>query len=249
MHKGVKVAVGSTLALVVAGGLEFAYLYHKRHAEEKPAATSSYKVDPDDNVYLKHERPDSMKDMKALKGRSLWVSAAGQMDLYPFDGHKADFAHSHGVLLGAEKIVVQDAVEQVTPKKYAFRVPAGERQVLLAFTHGDDPKVYATPVGYFENGTYTILDDQIFFYDDPHQLYAHWGPKVWAAVDAHRAEPGMNERQVQMAYGQVSTGHGDTVGDRDVEFDNQGHPKLVTFAHGKATRIVDETPATPAAAK
>jgi hypothetical protein len=32
------------------------------------------------------------------------------------------------------------------------------------------------------------------------------------------------------------------MGDRMVEFDNEGKPKLVTFVGGKSTKIVDESP-------
>ena len=76
---------------------------------------------------------------------------------------------------------------------------------------------------------------------DPHQLYAHWGPKVWDSIDNHIASIGMTERQLQLALGQVSTPRGDIMGDRSVEFDNQGKPKLVTFSKGKASEIRDES--------
>ena len=49
----------------------------------------------------------------------------------------------------------------------------------------------------------------------------------------------MNERQVQMALGQVSDPHGDTVGERSSIYDDQGHPRRVTFSGGKATKIED----------
>jgi len=39
----------------------------------------------------------------------------------------------------------------------------------------------------------------------------------------------------------VSTPRGDMMGDRSVEFDNQGKPKLVTFVNGKATEIRNES--------
>jgi hypothetical protein len=80
----------------------------------------------------------------------------------------------------------------------------------------------------------------MFFYDDPHKLFSYWGPEVWQAIDEHRAIKGMSEAQVQMALGQVSNPHGDKAGDRMVEYDDQGKPKMVTFEGGRATTIVDE---------
>ena len=64
--------------------------------------------------------------------------------------------------------------------------------------------------------------------------------QIWQAIDEHKAILGMNERQVQMALGQISSPHGDTIGDRVVEFDDQGKPKMITFEHGKATEIKDK---------
>jgi hypothetical protein len=254
MTKGIKAAIAATLVLILAAGGDYWYFHHKHAAEDAAAAQdealaahgakhADYHSDPDDLVFLKSEHPMSLKDEKDLKGRTLWVSAGGQMDYYAFNGH-VDYAHSQGVLLGAEKIVVKDAVEQVAPKTATFRIPGGDKHVLLVFTIPDDPKAagkeYAVPVGNKQAGDYTLLTDQIFFYDDPHKLFAYWGPQIWQAIDEHKAILGMSERQMQMALGQVSTPHGDTIGERMVEFDDQGKPKMVTFENGKATKIVDE---------
>ena len=242
MKTGVKVLLGSGVLFALAVGGELMYLHHRNAADEAgPAPQAEYKSDPDDLVFLRREHPSSLADEKGLKGRTLWVSAGGQMDYYPYQGHAADYAHPAGLLLGAEKIVVQDAVEQSAPKKAAFRIPQGDKQVLLVFTKADAPeKLYAVPVGDREAGSYNLLTDEIFFYDDPHVLYKHWPAETWKAIEEHRAINGMNERQVQLALGQISTPHGDRIGDRMVEYDDQGKPKMVTFEGGKATRITDE---------
>ena len=148
MKTAVKAALGSGLLFVVAVGGELLYLHHRNAADQAaPAAAAEYKSDPDDLVFLKNEHPMSLKDEKDLKGRALWVSAGGQLDYYPYNGHMVNYDHSQGVLLGAEKLTVKDAVEQAAPKKAAFRIPQGDKQVLLVFTKGDDPKLYAVPVG------------------------------------------------------------------------------------------------------
>jgi hypothetical protein len=233
-------SVAVLLILSLAVGGEAFYLHH-RNAEDAAAPTSTgpaYKIDPDDDVYPKQEHPMSLKDEKDLKGRTLWVSAADQMDYYPYDHGKIDFK-SAGVLLGAEPILVKDATEAVAPARTAIRIPVGDKQVFLLFTHANDPKEYATPVGFKKDGDYTFLTDQIYFYDDPHKLYGYWGPQVWAAIDAHKAIPGMSERQTQMALGQVSTPHGDDTGNRTVSYYNNGHPIDVTYVNNKATTIRD----------
>jgi hypothetical protein len=237
MKTGPKIAIGSVVVMALVVGGELAWIHHRNAEDNKPAATVDYKSDPDDLVFLKKERPDSMKDAKAFAGRPVWVSAGGQMDYFAFDGHKADFSKSLGVLLGVEKLNIKDAVEQVAPKKYTSRMPVGDRQVLLIFTKGSDPKEYAVPVGYHQDGRYTFFMDDIFFYDDPHQLYNYWKPEIWAAIDQHKAIPGMSERQAMMGLGQIITPHGDTAGDRSVDFYNDGHPLSIMFVHGKATII------------
>jgi hypothetical protein len=97
--------------------------------------------------------------------------------------------------------------------------------------------VYAVPIGYHEDGAYTFEMDEIFFYDDPHVLYKHWSADQWAAIDAHKVIPGMSERQVELALGQVSKSESQTYGNRTVTFDDQGHPIDVTFTNDKATNI------------
>jgi len=51
----------------------------------------------------------------------------------------------------------------------------------------------------------------------------------------------MTEHQAQMALGQLITPRGDIIGQHLVEFDDQGHPQLLTFENGKTTKIVDES--------
>ena len=148
---------------------------NRNHEDQAgPAAKADYKTDPDDLVFLKKEHPMSLKDEKDLKGRTLWVSAGGQMDYYPYNGHTVDFAHTQGVLLGAEPIVVTDAIEEVAPKSTAIRIPHGDKQVLLVFTEprGTDPaKQFALQVGSVTGADVSLLTDEIFFYTDPHKLF------------------------------------------------------------------------------
>ena len=240
MDTGKKAAIGGTIILILAAGIRVAMIYHERHEVEKPVEKVESKIDPDDLVFLKQMHPYSLKDEKDLIGKTLWVSAGGQMDYYPYAAHKIDSSKSAGLLLGAEPIVVKDAIEQTAPKATTYRIPAGDKQVMLVFSlpqSADPEKQFAVPVGYREGSTYTFLTDEIFFYDDPHKLYSHWTPDQWAAIDAHKVIPGMNERQVELSLGQISKSESQDYGNRTVNFDNQGHPVDVTFVKNKATTI------------
>ena len=167
--------------------------------------------------------------------RTVWVSAGGQLDYYPYAGHAAQYSKSAGTLLGAEPLLIKDAIEQVAPKSATFRIPGGDKQVLLVFTKPNDTKEYAVPVGYKQAGEYTFYADEILFYDDPHELYKHWGPEIWKAVDTHQVILGMNERQVELSLGQVSKSTSTDYGNRMVVFANLGHPMAVTFVKNKVT--------------
>jgi hypothetical protein len=248
MTTGVKAGIGFTVVAILAVGIRVGLIYKANH-EELPVAKDPYadrKVDPDDLVYLKKERPDSLKDEQALIGRTVWVSAGGQMDYYADKGNHVDYAHSAGVLLGAQPLLIKGAFEQKAPSSgpAVARIPAGQKHVLLAFTmpgSSDPTALYATPVGDFDNGSYTLLNDQIFFYDDPHILYKHWSPDIWSHIDKHEAELGMNENQAMMALGEVIKPSSDTPGDRDISFDNNGKPLMIQFEKNKAVKITPES--------
>jgi hypothetical protein len=235
MNNVAKAAIGATVVLILAVGGEAFWLHHERNLPVVVKAPERAVTPDDDLVFLKQKRPDSMKDAKELVGSTLWVSAGGQMEFYPYVGHAAQYGKSAGTLLGAEPIVVKDAVEQVAPKTATFRIPGGDKQVLLVFTKPNETKEYAVPVGYKQNGQYTFQTDEIFFYDDPHELYKHWGPEIWKAVDGHQVILGMNERQVELALGQVSQSTSNDYGNRMVVFANMGKPMAVTFVKNKVT--------------
>jgi len=242
MENGKKIALAVSVAFVIAIGVRVGLIYKANH-EEVPVTTTSTKpkLSDDDMVFLRKQHPDSLKDERDLIGKTIWISAGGQMDYYHDTTHHADYAHPVATLAGATPLVVKDVFEQVPPKGRAVsRISAGERHVLLAFTlpNSSDPNaLYAVPVGNYDNGSYTFLTDEIFFYDDPHVLYKHWGPEMWAHVDKHEAVVGMSENQAMMSLGQVITPSSDSIGNRTVTYDNNGHPIKIEFIDNKATSV------------
>jgi hypothetical protein len=240
MKNGMKAAIAAILVLILAGGGEFFYLRRERNRPMVVHAPVRERIADDDLVFLKHKRQDSMADMKELVGATVWVSAGGQLDYYPYAGHTVNFGKVAGTLLGAEPMVVKGFVEQVAPKAATFRIPGGDRQVLMVFTRPNDAKEYAVPMGYRQAGQYTFYADEILFYDDPHELYKHWGPEIWKAVDSHTVILGMNERQVELALGQVSKSTSKEYGNRMVVFANLGHPMAVTFEKNKVTAFRED---------
>jgi len=239
MDNGKKAAIGGTLLLLIVAGIRIEVIRRERNAPVvQTQAPQREKIADDDLVFLKKKRPSTPADIKELNSTTLWVSAGGQMDYYPYTAPHADYSKTAGTLLGAEPILVKQSMEQVAPKSTLSRIPRGDRHVLLVFTKpkSDDPnKEYAVPIGYHDNTGYTFLTDEIFFYDDPHELYKHWGPDVWKAVDSHQVILGMSEREVQLALGQVSQSTSNDWGNRLVVYDNLGKPMDVTFVNNKVT--------------
>ena len=250
MTTGAKVAVASVMALVVAVGGELLYLHHRNVADENVKVTrrGTYEqgaISDDDTVMynLKHLRPDSMKDIRELTGKDVWVSAGGQMDYYKDSGNHVNYAAPVGALPGAEDLLVKGFFEQAGPPKgkAQFRLGPATKYVMLAFTEpkeADSTTLYAFPIGVDKEDGYTFYSDQVLFYDDPHVLYKHWGPEMWQVIDKHGAVVGMSENQAMMSMGQVITPHGDKIGDRSVTYDNNGHPVDMEFEKGKAVKVM-----------
>jgi hypothetical protein len=240
MNKMQKVFAGAALVGFGSIAVEVLYLHAERTSTVISAASaeSNAGFDADDLVFLKKERPSTLADLKQLNGTTVWVSAAGQMEYYPYTSQHADFSKPVGTLLGAEPLAIQESFEQAAPQQTQSRIPVGDKQVLLAFTlpkSADPSQLYAVPVGYKKAADYTILTDEIFFYADPHDLYKHWGPQIWQAVDSHQVILGMNERQVQLSLGQVSRSVSQQYGDRVVIYSNLGKPMAVTFVKNQVT--------------
>ena len=97
---------------------------------------------------------------------------------------------------------IKDVVTDVSPKA------PGTKQMMAAFRVGGKP--YAVPIGVEKDGDFKCYSDEIFFIEDPHDLYKHWPADVWKAIDEHRVQPGMNELQSSFAIGVgIPEGSGD----------------------------------------
>ena len=75
-----------------------------------------------------------MADLKELDGTTIWVSAGEPLEYYPVAGKTTQYAKPAGTLLGAQEMKVKEAIEQAAPKTTTFRIPGGDKQVLLVFT-------------------------------------------------------------------------------------------------------------------
>ena len=134
-----------------------------------------------------------------------------------------------GLLKPIEKLEIKDVVT-------AMPVGKGERRQVMAVFEKDG-KSYAVPIGYEADGEYKIYSDDMFFVEDPHDLYNHWTPDVWQAVEQHQVKPGMNEMQADFAIGMGIPDGGSSSYEKTVRYANGGKPVVIVYRDGKAAEI------------
>jgi hypothetical protein len=227
-----KLQIVMLLAIIVAGG-RAAYIvydrYQERKEDEKPRKEVALKADY--YVSPRKLRPYDLKSARELTKQPVWVRTGYFHTYYPYDParHKANFGHEAGTLRPLQQLQVQDVVTGASPQA------PGIKQVLACFEL--DGRPYAVPIGGEKDGDYKIYSDDIFFIEDPHQLYKHWAPDVWQAIDSHEARPGMNELQAGFALGAgIQEGSGG-YGSRTLHYANGGKPTIITFRSDKAVEI------------
>jgi hypothetical protein len=242
MAKRIQIVI---FVFIVLAGLRVFFIYRSRH-EAAPApkpAVANPNFSADDYVVPTQLHVYDLKSAKeGLDGKPVWVKVGYQVYYYPDIGGRIDFKHPVGLLPPLQKLEIKNVVETTAPgakaEEVAPNVRIREQQVMAAFRMEDDAKLYAAPIGVSKGGDYTLYINDTFFFEDPHQLYKHWPPEIWSAIDQHQAKPGMNELQTSFALGAgVAQGSGGDYGNRTLEYDNNGHPVRVTFEHNRAISV------------
>jgi hypothetical protein len=229
-----KIQIVMALAILIAGG-RAAYIvydrYQERKQDEKPKQETALKADY--YVTPRRLRPYDLKSARELTKQPVWVKVGYGNTYYPYNAarHKADFGHEAGTLPPLQKLQIRDVVMDRAPQ-------ARETEQLMA-VFDLEGKSYAVPIGAKQGEDYRIYADDIFFIQDPHELYKHWPADVWKAIDAHEARPGMSELQVGFAIGMGTTEGSSSAdyGSRTLHYANGGKPLMVTFRADKAVEI------------
>jgi len=136
-----------------------------------------------------------LKSAKQLTQQPVWVKEGYRYTYYPYDPtrRRTDFSHEAGRLLPIQRLEIKDVVTDATPGS------ADQRQVMAVFEQ--EGKSYTVPIGSLQGGNYHIYSDEIFYIQDPRELYRHWPPAIWEAIVQHQVKPGMNEYQADFAIG------------------------------------------------
>ncbi len=244
MDADLKKRLGIT-ALIFAVAIvgEIGYLMWSRRDTGTPKKQEpAYSTNQDDYVTPRKIVPYSVESAKKeLVGKPVWVKNGNQLAYYRYDkaAHSANFSKQVGVLPPLARLQVEDVTLQRQPVALkAGQVAVVQKQIMAVFEKAGDPGLYATSIGTNTGDDYSFPNiNEIFFYDDPHELYKHWPADVWSAIDQHQVKEGMSELQASFAVGGAGASDSDKYGDRTIEFANAGNPVTVTFEKNKAVKV------------
>src|SRR5438270_3487525 len=243
MDADLKKRIGITvLIFVVAGVAEVGYLMWSRRDTSTPKKTEpTYSSDRDDYVTPRKIVPYNVESAKKeLVGKTVWVKSGNEVPYYRYDAaaHSVNFGHQTGLLPPMAKLQVKDVVLQRQPVSLKpGEVAVVRKQIMLAFEKTGEPGTFATSIGTNTGDDYTFTVNDLLFFDAPHELYKHWPPEIWSAIDQHKAIEGMSELQASFALGGKGGSDSDKVGDRTIEYENAGKPVTVTFEKNKAVKV------------
>ena len=168
----------------------------------------------------------NLKSARQLTNQPVWIKEGYRYPVYPYESHSADLKHSTGMLLPIQKLQIRDVV-------------ASGREVLAIFEQ--DGKTYALPIGLKDGDNFTIYADEMFFYEDPHQLFNFWTAEMWQTIERHEVTKGMNEYQAAFAIGMGTPQPGGDTSQKTVVYPNGGNQVVVTYRNGKAIDIKSGT--------
>jgi hypothetical protein len=226
------IQVALALAIVVAG-VRAAYILYARHADyvagqKQLAAKNAGYSNSEYYVTPKKLYPFDLKSAKQLTQQPVWVKEGYRYTYYPYDpGRKrVNFGREAGLLLPIERLEIKDVLTDNA---------AGKKQVMGVFQK--DGKSYAVPIGYEMEGQFKIYSDEMFYVEDPHELYKQWPADIWQSIAQHEVKPGMDELQADFAIGMGVPDSGESSDQKTVRYPNGGKPLVVNYQGGKATEV------------
>jgi hypothetical protein len=234
MNEDAKKWIQMALAFaIVVAGVRAGYIMYSRHedyvtAQKQLQAKNAGYSNPDYYVSPKKLYPFDLNSAKQLMQQPVWVKEGYRYTYYPYDParKKANFGREAGLLGPIERLEIKDVLTDSA---------AGKKQVLAVFQK--DGKSYAVPIGYSMEGQYKIYSDEMFYVEDPHDLYKAWPADVWQSITQHEVKRGMDELQANFAIGMGVPDTGASSDNKIVRYPNGGKPLVVTYQGGKATEV------------
>jgi hypothetical protein len=213
--------------MLVVATARAGYIFYQRHqdrlaAERQKQALAIGYSNPDYYVNPKKLYPYDLKSAKQLTQQPVWVKEGYRYMYYPYDPatKRVDFKHETGLLGPIERVAVTDVVMAPNP------VAGQPKQVVALFEK--DGKTVGVPIGYESGDEYKIYSDEMFYVQDPRDLYKHWSADIWQSV---------------FAIGMGVPDAGDVSYEKTVRYPNGGKPLVIVYHDGKAAEIKPGTPA------
>jgi len=241
MNEEAKKWIQVALALAIAvAGVRAGYILYERHedyvaAQKREQAKQGGYSNADYYVTPKKLYPYDLKSAKQLTEQPVWVKEGYRYTYYPYDSarKRTDFGHEAGLLLPLERLEIKDVLADIP-------VGAGNRRKVMA-VFKKDGKGYAVPIGFESDGQFKIYSDEMFYVEDPHDLYKHWPADMWQAIGQHEVKPGMDELQADFAVGMGVPDAGASSDEKTVRYPNGGKPLVVIYRDGKAVETKQGT--------
>jgi hypothetical protein len=232
----------TVIVFLVIAAVRVGFMLYERRDTGTPAKKEpTYSSNQDDYVITHKIVPYNVESAKKeMVGKPAWVKSGNQVPYFAYDPatHSVNFKRQAGLLPPIAKLQVVDVVLQRQPVALKpGEVAVVRKQIMAVFEKAGTPGRYAASIGTNTGDDYTFNVNDVFFFDDPHELYKHWPPDMWKAIDQHEAKEGMSELQASFALGAVGSSDSDKYGDRTIEFDNAGKPVTVTFEKNKAVKV------------
>jgi hypothetical protein len=219
-------------AAIVLSAARLLWIMRERRASAPPsAAKKEVPLNAEYYVVPKKLHPYDLKSARRLTEQPVWTKEGYKYTYYPYDPstRHADFKHDAATLQPIEKLEIKDIVTEVSPAS------ADERQVLALFEK--DGKHFAVPIGAVKGSDYHIYSDEMFYIQDPHQLYNFWPQDVWDSIAKHEVKPGMDELQADFAVGMGVPKKSEESDVKTVVYPAGGKFLSVTYRNGKAAEI------------
>jgi hypothetical protein len=227
-----RIQIALALAVVVAG-VRAGYILYQRHedfvaAQKQVQAKNAGYSNAEYYVTPTKLYPFDLKSAKQLTLQPVWTKEGYRYTYYRYVPvvKSVDFAHDAGLLGPLERLEIKDVM--------AMPAPGGRRQVVATFEK--DGHSFAVPIGFETEGQYKIYSDEMFYVEDPHDLYKFWPADVWQSIAQHEVKPGMDELQADFAIGMGVPDAGSSE-DKTVRYPNGGKPLVVIYREGKAAEV------------
>ena len=230
------------LVVMVVAGLRVLLIYHGRHSTEptKEQKAANAPLNPDYYVTPKKLHAYDLQSAKELTRQPAWVKEGYRYPYFPYEGGRTNSKHEAGKLGPIEKLKIVDVVLEKAPGE-TFMTPSGAKvkvaQHSLNAILEKDGKKYSVPIGIKRGGDYEIYADEMFYYQDPHELYKHWPSSVWQAIGKHEVKPGMSELQADFSVGVGYLENAGASQPRVLKYPNGGRPLVITYEDGKAIEV------------